>query len=65
MNWVSVESSIEPPKASRPLLCFCPKWCDNGYQVAFWNGKEFHYEDQPNENFSQHVEEWAIFLEAD
>lgn len=64
INWIDV-GDIEPPQNKRPLICYCPNWCDIGYQIAYWNGDEFHYEDQPNDNFNMHVEAWAIFLEAD
>lgn len=65
MNWIDVgPSEIEPPR-KRVLICYCSKWCDSGYQIAFWDGDEFHYEDEPNENFSMHVERWSVFLEAD
>lgn len=63
MNWMSV-NGVKPPK-NRVLLCYCPEWCESGYQVAEWNGKRFVYEEEPNEIFDQHVKEWSIFLEAD
>lgn len=63
MDWIEVNKKERIPQA-RPLLCYCPKWCDGGYQVAYYNGRVFEYEDQPNDNFDQHVESWAMFLEA-
>jgi len=65
MNWINIASSpIEPPR-NRALLCFCEGWCDTGYQVAKWNGKEFYYDEMPNELFNKMVTDWVIFLEAD
>ena len=66
MNWISVDNKddIVPPM-HRVLICYCPNWSDEGYQIATWNGKEFVYDAQPNEWFSENVEAWAIFLEAD
>lgn len=64
MNWVDAESKIKP-SINRVVLAYCPEWCDSGYQVCFWNGKVFMYEDQPNNNFHSYVDKWSIFLEAD
>ena len=64
MEWHVVDKNEKIP-IRRPLLCYCPMWCDIGYQVAVFDGKEFSYEDQPNEMFDRNVLEWAIFLEAD
>ena len=64
MNWIDVGYGHKPPR-DRVLVCYCPDWCDAGYQVAVWDGKKFKYEDQPNDNFGQHVKKWSIFMEAD
>ena len=37
-------------------LCFCPEWCEIGYQVAIWDGKKFDYPDASNDNFDACVE---------
>jgi len=63
MNWIDVED-VTPPK-DRPLLCYCPEWSETGYQVAEWNGKEFYYAEQMNDMFSETVEKWLVFYEAD
>lgn len=65
MNWIAYEcGGVIPPK-NRPLICYCPEWCDEGYKIAIWNGDEFLYQNQPNNGFNQCIEKWAIFLEAD
>ena len=64
MKWISVEDERKPP-VRRPVLLHCPDWCDSGYQVGYFNGKEFYFDEQPNDMFNDHVESWAIFLEAD
>jgi hypothetical protein len=64
MNWNDGLPGVGFYK-NRPVLCYCPEWNDSGYQVAFWNGKEFIYPEQPNERFGGYVERWALFLEAD
>lgn len=63
IEWIDV-GDLTPPR-NRPLLCYCPEWCDIGYVVATWNGKEFYYAEQVNDMFSETVEKWAIFFEAD
>lgn len=38
------------------VLCSCPEWNDLGFQVAEWDGKKFHYEEDPNGTFDEYVE---------
>jgi len=64
VEWVGVESKIKP-QVGRLVLCYCPEWNEEGYQVAVWKGKEFTYGGQPNEMFDGLVLSWNIFLEAD
>lgn len=64
MNWIKSTDKIKPQKG-RVVLCYCPGWNDLGYQVGVWDGHGFCYEEQPNEMFSDYVESWAIFTEAD
>ena len=63
LNWIGIKSKVKPQK-NRVLLCYCPEWCYEDYQIAMWNGKEFYYDAQPNDMFSEMVEKWAIFYEA-
>lgn len=37
------------------VLCRCPEWNDEGYQIAEWNGEEFEYSGQPNDMFNSLV----------
>jgi hypothetical protein len=64
MNWIKVEDNIKP-QIGRVVICYCPEWCSSGYQIAFWNGKEFYFDEQPNDMFNDLVESWTIFMEAD
>lgn len=45
-------------------LCRCPDWCEEGYQVAKWNGMKFEYEADPNGGFDRYVKAF-IPLDAD
>ena len=36
-------------------ICRCPDWCDEGYQIAKWNGENFEYDNDPNGGFDRHV----------
>ena len=38
------------------VLCVCPNWNYEGFQVAKWNGKEFEYSSQPNSMFNDSVQ---------
>lgn len=42
-------------KPEQLCLCRCPHWCEEGYQVATWNGSEFEYSADPNGSFNDHV----------
>ena len=64
LNWIGVKEKIKPQR-ERVLICYCPEWSEIGYQVAKWNGKEFYYDEQPNNDFNGLVEKWSIFYEAD
>jgi len=64
LNWIDADSEIKPQK-ERLLICYCPEWCSDEYQIARWNGKEFYYEGQPNDIFHSEVLKWSIFFEAD
>ena len=63
LEWIDV-GDVTPPR-NRTLLCYCPEWNETGYQVAKWNGKEVYYAEQASDMFSETVEKWAIFFEAD
>jgi len=63
-NWVDSEAEVKP-QVRRKVLAYCPAWCDSGYQVCFWDGKVFMYEEQPNNDFHTYVNAWTIFLEAE
>lgn len=45
------------------VLCKCPNWCSSGYQVARWNGREFEYDEQPNDWFDRDVISFMILSE--
>ena len=57
-------ANVEPPK-NRPIIAYCPDWCDMGYQACKWNGKEFYYDEQPNDMFHENVAAWALFMEVE
>lgn len=62
-NWIDVDDKMKPPE-NRILNCYCPDWCNSSYQIAEWSGERFFYEDQPNNEFHDYVEQWTIFMEA-
>ena len=64
MKWIDVNSSVKPPE-NRVLLCYCPEWSETGYQVARWSEAGFYYYEEPNEQFGDLVEKWAVFETAD
>jgi len=60
-KWVRVDT-MKPGRGAL-VICYCPDWCSTAYQVAKFSGKEFSYEDQPNDMFDQHVVAWSYFDE--
>jgi len=64
MNWIDIKSNIKP-SIGRVVICYCPDWCSKEYQIAHWDGKNFCYEEQPNDMFNGYVKSWALFMEAD
>ena len=48
----------ENPKHGQLCICRCPKWCDEGYQIAYWDGDKFDYSCSPNSHFDEHVIAW-------
>ena len=54
MNWISVNSDIKPFR-DRLVICYCPDWNEEQYQIATWDGEEFGYSDQPNDMFNEKV----------
>ncbi len=63
MRWIDSEEL--KPQVRRKVLAYCPGWCDSDYQVCYWDGKVFRYDEQPNNDFHIYVNQWAAFLEAD
>ena len=64
MNWIENELQIKPT-INKPVLCYCPDWNDEHYVVAAWSGKEWSYDGQLNDAFTDYVVSWALFMEAD
>ena len=64
LDWIDVNSSVKPPE-NRVLLCYCPEWSETGYQVARWSEETgFYYYEEPNEQFGDLIEKWAVFETA-
>lgn len=40
---------------NQKVICRCPNWNDEGYQIATWNGEEFEFSAQPNNMFDEKV----------
>jgi hypothetical protein len=65
MNWIDCGEYETRPVVYKHVLCYCPKWNDSGYQVAYWDGTTWQYDEDPNGTFSKYVEAWVLFMEAD
>jgi len=63
MKWIDSEEQIKPARL-RPIIVYCPEWSLSGYQVCYWDGKVFRYDEQPNNDFHSYVTMWSIFLEV-
>ncbi len=60
--WTLVEESKKPERRKN-VLAYCPDWNNSGYQVCYWNGTKFVYDEQPNDDFNDYVLEWFPFEE--
>ena len=49
-------------KRGQLVVCKCPEWNDEGFQIATWEGEEFEYSGQPNDMFNELV---VAFLPID
>ena len=66
MQWYKLNEggvNIKPPNG-KPLLVYCPSWCDSGYSVATWNGSKFSCETHGTD-INNHIEQWQLIFEAD
>lgn len=63
-NWFHITDSTRPMKG-RLVLCYCPEWCNSGYQVAYFDEDQggFYYDEQPNSQFNDCVEAWSLLGE--
>ena len=59
------DSEEQQPMVGRSVIAYCPDWNSSGYQVCYWDGKVFRYEEQPNDDFHTYVNQWSLILEAD
>jgi len=50
------------PPTGHVLIAECPEWCDEGFQICKWNGREFYYDAQPNDMFHKLVVGWKILI---
>jgi|11BtaG_2_1085332.scaffolds.fasta_scaffold139477_1 hypothetical protein len=64
MQWIDSEIEVKPT-VGRNVIVFCPEWNASGYQICYWDGKTFRYEEQPNDDFHTYVNAWTLFMEAD
>ena len=57
---VNFSSSEDFPPRSVPLLVKCVAWCSSGYQVCYWSGSRFYYDEQQNNIFHDEVTGWIL-----
>ena len=61
-NWV-IDGKATPP-LNRPIILWCPDYCDLGYVIGEWAGHSFSTEISGDE-IAQYVQGWSLFLEAE
>jgi hypothetical protein len=47
------------PTNGQLVICRCPNWNEEGYQIATFNGSEFEYNAMPNDMFNENVIAWS------
>jgi hypothetical protein len=64
ITWVKpTEANKKPPK-NRPLLAYCPDFCEVGYEVVIWNGHHFSNE-LHGTAIHDYVQQWSLIYEAE
>ena len=53
------KSTKEKPKEGQLVICRCPEWNDEGFQIARYEDGEFHFSGQPNSMFNDLVISWT------
>ena len=51
------------PEKGQLCICRCPEWCDEGYQIATYDGEGFDYDNAPNGSFNEYVIAWLALNE--
>jgi len=49
------KQSVRMLKYKQLVICKCPDWCSEGFQIGYWNGREFDYDECPNNMFDETV----------
>jgi hypothetical protein len=47
------------PNEGQLVICRCPNWNEEGYQIAVFENKEFQFSGQPNNQFNDLVIAWT------
>lgn len=55
----NIVNIARPTDKNKLILAYCPDWNEYGYQLCWWDGNKFYYEDQPNDMFNVCVKEWC------
>ena len=53
----------EKPKTGQLCICRCPDWCEEGYQIATFDGEKFDYDAATNSFFDENVIAWLALNE--
>jgi hypothetical protein len=64
LEWIDYKQMHRKPPQNRPLLAYCPNWCDTQYVVVVWNGWSF-VDDLSGTDINDYVVKWSLIFEAD
>lgn len=53
------KSISEKPNEGQLVICHCPEWNDEGFQIARYEDGEFQFSGQPNNMFNDLVISWS------
>ena len=63
-TWITHTKTAKNPPKHKPLLAYCPDFCDTGYEVVIWNGH--HFSNEPHGTaIHDYVQQWSLIYEAE
>jgi len=63
-TWINCIDTRPNPPRHKPLLAYCPDFCETGYEVVTWDGHNFSTEVHGTA-IHDYVQQWSLIFEAE